>query len=183
MRLVILGGPGAGKGTQAQMLCDRLDIPCIAMGEILREEIAIGTDLGRQAKPYVEKGELVPDPLTIEFIRKRLLKPDAIEGWLLDGYPRTAFQAEELDFLLEDLQQHLNWAIWLDVPEAVLMERSLARSRADDRPDIIERRLQSFYDRTIPIMEYYEPQGRLLKVNGNQSSEQVLQEILSVLKS
>lgn len=182
MRLVILGGPGSGKGTQCQQLCSGLGIPWISTGDIFRAAIAQGSELGIKASPYVDRGELVPDPIAIELIRERLLQSDAKNGWLLDGYPRTAFQAEELDFLLDDLGQHLNWAIWLDVPEPVLIERSLGRSRQDDRPEIIRRRIELFHQRTIPMMDYYEPRQRLLKVNGDRSPELVHQDILDTLK-
>ena len=196
MRLVILGGPGAGKGTQARQLCRQLSISEISTSDILRHAIASQTDLGRQAQVYVEKGELVPDPILIEFMRERLLQPDAAKGrgWLLEGYPRTAFQAEELDFLLEELEQHLDWAIYLQVPESVMMSRSIARSRSskglaftgevrpDDHPEIVQRRLNLFHERTIPILEYYGYRQRLLTINGDQLPEQVQQDILQKLK-
>ena len=221
MRLVILGGPGAGKGTQAAKLCRHLGIAWIATGDILRVAISLadeassrerrsrsGNDdlpetilqlgkpantdlvqLGIQAKSYVEQGNLVPDELMIEFIRHRLLQPDVKPGWLLDGYPCTAFQAEELNFLLDDLGQRLDWAIWLDVAEDVMRERSVDRShgllrkgsRHDDSPEIVENRLQAFRDRTIPILEYYERRNRLLTIDGNQSPTQVHQAILQKL--
>lgn len=179
MRLVILGGPGAGKGTQAKLLCSHFQIPCLDMGNILRLAIAAQTELGEQAKPFVEKGELVPDEIMIQFVRQRLLEPDVSQGWLLDGYPRTAFQAEELDFLLEDLAQSLDWAIYVEVAAEVLMRRSLGRSRADDQPDIIKRRIELFYQRTIPILEYYSPRNKLLTINGDQPSEQVSKDLLN----
>ena len=196
MRLVILGGPGAGKGTQARQLCRQLSISEISTSDILRQAIASQTDLGREAQVYVEKGELVPDPILIEFMRQRLLQPDAAKGrgWLLEGYPRTAFQAEELDFLLEELEQHLDWAIYLQVPESVMMSRSIARSRSskgiaftgevrpDDHPEIVQRRIDLFHERTIPILEYYGYRQRLLTINGDQSPEQVQQDILQKLK-
>ncbi len=196
MRLVILGGPGAGKGTQARLLCSQLSISEISTSDILRHAIASQTDLGRQAQVYVEKGELVPDPILIEFMRERLLQPDAAKGrgWLLEGYPRTAFQAEELDFLLDELEQQLDWAIYLQVPESVMMSRSIARSRSsrglaftgevrpDDHPEIVQRRIDLFHERTIPILEYYGYRQRLLTINGDQSPEQVQQDILQKLK-
>jgi len=196
VRLVILGGPGAGKGTQARQLCRQLSISEISTSDILRQAIASQTDLGREAQVYVEKGELVPDPILIEFMRQRLLQPDAAKGrgWLLEGYPRTAFQAEELDFLLEELEQHLDWAIYLQVPESVMMSRSIARSRsskglaftgevrADDHPEIVQRRIDLFHERTIPILEYYGYRQRLLTINGDQSPEQVQHDILQKLK-
>ena len=181
VRLVILGGPGAGKGTQAKLLCSDLGISCLDMGQILRQAIASNTELGQKAAAYVQQGELVPDEIMIQFVRQRLLESDVEQGWLLDGYPRTAFQAEELDFLLEELQQRLNWAIYLNVPETVLKNRTLGRSREDDQPSIIKRRIELFYQRTVPILEYYEPRGRLLDINGDQPPEQIYQEILQQL--
>lgn len=191
MKLVILGGPGAGKGTQARQLCRQLGISEISTGNILREAIAAQTDLGRKAQPYVDKGELVPDEILIEFMRQRLLQPDTARGWLLEGYPRTAFQAEELDFLLEELNQQLDWAIYLEVPESVMLNRSVKRSpnpqdensRLDDQPDIVKRRIHLFHERTVPILEYYGYRQRLLTINGNQPPDQVQQDILKLLKA
>jgi adenylate kinase len=202
VKLVILGGPGAGKGTQAQPLCHHLGISEISTSNILREAIASSTELGHQAKIYVEKGELVPDPILIEFMRTRLVQPDASAGWLLEGYPRTAFQAEELDFLLDDLGLELDWAIYLQVSEAVMMSRCLGRqanveqaqsttfkgkasseSRLDDQPQIIQRRINLFYERTMPMLEYYAYRQRLLTINADQSPQQVQQEIFQKLHS
>jgi adenylate kinase len=182
VRLVILGGPGAGKGTQAQNLCRHFEIPLISTGDMLRQAIAAQTPLGQQVQDFVEKGELVPDEIMIQLMRQRLLQADTSRGWLLEGHPRTAFQAEELDFLLEDLNHHLNWAIWLDVPDDVLMSRSIARQRSDDTPEVIQHRIESFRDYTMPMLDYYEYRDRLLKVDGNQSIEQVHQEILQHLQ-
>lgn len=191
MRLVILGGPGAGKGTQTQQLCRTLSLSEVSTSDMLREAIASQTDLGRQAQAYVEKGELVPDPILIQFIRQRLSQPDIARCWLLEGYPRTAFQAEELDFLLEELGQHLNWAIYLQVSESVMMNRSVERSRTlqdkainsrlDDQPEIIQRRINLFHERLPLLLEYYGYHKRLLTINGEQSPEQVQQDILQKL--
>lgn len=188
----MLGGPSAGKGTQARMLCHRLGIPLVATGDILRDAIASQTELGLEAQPYVDKGELVPDPLLIEFMRQRLLQPDTAKGWSLEGYPRTAFQAEELDFLLDELAQRLNWAIYLEVPESMMMSRSLhlhtpeeqatGDARPDNQPEIVQRRINLFHERTVPILEYYGYRQRLLTVNGDQSPEQVHQDILQKLQ-
>jgi adenylate kinase len=183
MRLLILGGSGAGKSTQAHLLCKHLQIPLISVGEILRQAIAQNSPLGQQAQTYVARGELIPDQIMIEFIRQRLLQEDVSTGWLLEGYPRTAFQAEELDFLLESLQQKLNWAIYLKVPDSIMINRSLARSFTDDQPEIIERRLQLFQERTIPILEYYGWRDQLLTINGDQPQESVQQEINNYLTS
>nr|WP_275415802.1 adenylate kinase [Leptolyngbya sp. CCY15150] len=181
VKLIILGGPGAGKGTQASQLCQFLSIPHISTGTILREAIAAHSDLGKQVQAYVAQGEFVPDKIMIELIRQRLQQPDSQQGWLLDGYPLTAFQAEELDFLLDSLEQRIDWAIWLEVPNAVLVERSLERSRSDDQPDVVHRRLELIQERTVPILDYYGYRKRLLKIDGNQSMEQVQQAIRQAL--
>ncbi|MEA5549538.1 nucleoside monophosphate kinase [Anabaena cylindrica UHCC 0172] len=190
MRLVILGGSGSGKSTQAQRLCKYFDVPLISTGEILRDAIAGDksgngygelNDLGRNARPYVIRGELVPDEMMIEFIKVRLSQQDANGGWILEGYPRTAFQAEELDFLLDNLGEKLDWAIYLQVPQAVMVSRSLGRSLPDDQPEIVQRRVELFYDRTIPILEYYDRRRRLLTINGDDSPEQVQHNILTLL--
>jgi adenylate kinase len=181
VRLVILGGPGAGKGTQAELLCSNLSIPLLAIGDILRAQIAEATDFGKLVMPYVASGELVPDEILIRFFGNRLLLPDVFNGWLLEGYPRTAFQAEELDFLLEDLAQELDWAIWLKVPHDVLVKRSIERDRSDDHPEILQRRLALFEERTIPILEYYDRRSKLLTIEGDRSPEQVQQDLLELL--
>ncbi|NEQ40219.1 MAG: adenylate kinase [Okeania sp. SIO3I5] len=183
MRLIILGGPGAGKGTQAQFLCQYLQIPLISIGDLLREAIATQTKLGQVAQPFVEKGELVPDQTMIQFVRQRLLESDVSQGWLMDGYPRTAFQAEELHFLLDDLGEKLDWAIYLKVSEEKLMNRCLERSRADDDPEIVQRRVDLFYERTIPILEYYQYRQKLLTIDGEKTVTQVQQQILERLNS
>ncbi len=204
MRLVILGGSGSGRSTQAQQLCDRFEVPLVSTGDILREAVASNSELGKFAQPFVERGELVPDELMIEFVRcyftsspfgaSSLQKADCdmLEafssqnlgrniGWILEGYPRTAFQAEELDFLLDELGQKLNWAIYLQVPEAVMVSRSLGRSLPDDQPEIVQRRVELFYDRTIPILEYYDRRRRLLTINGDQSPDMVIENIISLV--
>ncbi|MTJ48779.1 nucleoside monophosphate kinase [Dolichospermum sp. UHCC 0259] len=190
MRLVVLGGSGAGKSTQAQRLGKFFNVPLVSTGETLREAIYGNNqdntydelnDLVIEAKPYLEQGELVPDEMMIEFIKVRLKQPDVNNGWILEGYPRTAFQCEELDFLLEDLGQNLDWAIYLQVSAAVMVSRSVGRLLPDDQLEIVQRRVELFYDRTIPILEYYDRRHRLLTINGDQSPEQVQQNILTLL--
>ncbi len=181
MKLVILGGSGSGKSTQAEKLGRYLELPLLSTGETLREEIAGFSNLGRATQSYLATGELVPDEMMIDLIRFRLQKPDITSGWVLEGYPRTAFQAEELDFLLDDLGQKLDWAIYLQVPEAIMVSRSLGRSLPDDQPEIVQRRVELFYDRTVPILEYYDRRRRLLTINGDQRPELVLQNILKLL--
>ncbi|MEH1846403.1 MAG: nucleoside monophosphate kinase [Nostoc sp.] len=206
MRLVILGGSGSGKSTQAQRLCRYFDIPLISTGEILQEAIsgdqllpefqwsqadprislsvyASLSELGYHAQPYVKKGKLVPDEMIIELIRIRLRQPDIKCDWVLEGYPRNAFQAQKLDFLLDNLGQKLDWAIYLQVSEAVMVSRSLGRSLPDDQPEIVQRRVELFCDRTIPILEYYDRRRCLLTINGDQSPEIVQQNILTLLSA
>lgn len=189
VKLIMLGGPGSGKGTQSRQLSQDLNIPVIATGDILRKAIAQRhlvianqTSLGDEAQIYLEKGELVPDIIMIEFMKERLMQSDAQEGWILEGYPRTAFQAEELDFLLEKLQQKLNWAIYLKVSEKVMIERSLKRGQVDDKPDIINRRIELFHERTIPILEYYDYRKKLLTIEADGTPQEVESEVFKQLK-
>ncbi len=182
VRLVMLGGPGSGKGTQSRKLAEDLNVCVIATGDILRDAIAAKTPLGCQAQEYLEKGELVPDLIMIEFMQSRLLQSDVAQGWILEGYPRTAFQAEELDFLLEDLQQDLDWAVYLQVNEKVMMERSLARGNLDDLPEIIQRRIELFHQRTIPILEYYQYKQKLLTIAAEADIEEVELQVISQLE-
>jgi len=177
VRLVMLGGSGSGRGTQSQLLCDALKTPWISSGELLRLAIASRSSLGKTVAASVKQGELVPDEVMIELVSQRLSQPDAADGWMLDGYPCTAFQAEELSFLLDRINQKLDWAIWLDVPREVLVQRSMERSRSDDTPEAIQRRIDLLYERTVPILDYYDYRGRLVKVNGAQPIDSVQQDI------
>lgn len=177
MRLILVGGPGAGKGTQAKRLQTALQIPWISTGNLLHQAIQDQTPLGKAVQPLVEKGEFVDDSTMIQLMRDRLQQPDTANGWLLDGYPRTAFQAEELDFLLDELGQAVDWALWLDVPKNILMARSLERSRLDDSRAALQRRIELLYERTLPILDYYGYRKRLLKINGNQPPAAVETEI------
>ncbi len=188
MRLILLGGSGAGKGTQAARLSQRLSLPTLSTGDLIREAMTADSkasealaELANQAKPYVEKGELVPDPLMIAFIRQRLQQPDMAQGWILEGYPRTAFQAEELDFLLEKLGQGVDQAVWLEVSREVLVERSLARSRSDDDLAVVQRRIDNLEEFTKPLQDYYGYKKRLLMVDGSQSANVVEQQIVERL--
>jgi adenylate kinase len=188
MRLILLGGSGAGKGTQAARLAQRLALPVLSTGDLLREAMAMGAkpaaalaELAHQAEPYVARGELVPDPLMIGFIRQRLQQPDMAQGWILEGYPRTAFQAEELDFLLEELGQTLTRAVWLDVAREELIRRSLARSRSDDDLAVVQRRIDNLEAFTQPLQDYYGYKKRLLMVDGSPSADAVEQQIVEQL--
>jgi adenylate kinase len=181
LRLVILGAAGSGRGTQAMKLSQQFTIPHISTGEMLRRAIATQNKLGKEVQSYVEQGEFVPDKIMIELMRQRLQEPDAAGGWVLDGYPLTAFQAEELDFLLDDLAQQLDWAIWLEVPIPVLVERSRQRSRSDDEPDTLQRRIELVYQRTVPILDYYGYRKRLLNIDGHQDPDAVYRSLQAAL--
>lgn len=179
MRLIILGGPGSGKGTQSQKLSEHFGIPWISTGDVLRAEIAADSTLGRQVSQPVAQGELVPDNLIINFIKKRLQQSDALHGWILDGYPRTAFQAEELDFFLDSLNTQVTYAIWLELPTHSLIERSENRAAIDDTPNALRRRIETLAETTIPMLEYDDYRHRLLRVDGNQPADDVKREILA----
>jgi adenylate kinase len=170
-RLVFLGAPGAGKGTQAQILAESAGIPHISTGDILRAEVKGQTDLGLKAKSYMDKGELVPDSLILDMIRARLSQPDASKGWILDGFPRNVSQAEFLDRLLVEIGQNYDLAINLDVPQDRLVERLLNRAtiqnRPDDTEDVIRRRLIVYDEQTLPLIDYYRQKGVYREVNGD----------------
>lgn len=179
MRLIVLGGPGSGKGTQSKKLSEHFGIPWISTGDVLRAEIAADSTLGQQVSETLAKGELVSDRLMISFIKKRLQQTDAANGWILDGYPRTAFQAEELDFFLDSLNTQVTYAIWLELPTHSLIERSENRAAIDDTPDALRRRIETLAETTIPMLEYYDYRQRLLRIDGNQPADDVKREILS----
>jgi adenylate kinase len=181
IKLIMLGGPGSGKGTQGIKIAQDLQIPLIATGDILRTAINTNNTLGNQAKQYVEAGELVPDKLMIEFMKQRLLQEDVTQGWVLEGYPRTAFQAEELDFLLEKLRQNLDYAIYLDVSEKTMIQRSLNRGKIDDDLTIIQRRIDLFKQRTTPILEYYQYKKKLITISAEVSIEEIKRDIFQQL--
>jgi adenylate kinase len=182
VRLVILGSSSSGKSTQARRLSDRFDIPLIPTGKVLHEAIALSSGYGACVQSQAKQDEQVPDEMMIEFVRERLQKPDTQKGWIMEGYPRTASEAEELDSLLDGLGQKLDWAIYLQVSEAVMVNRSLGHSLPDEQLEIVHRRVELFYDRTIPILEYYDRCRRLLTINGDQMPDMVQQSIISLLE-
>jgi adenylate kinase len=176
-RIIFLGAPGAGKGTQAKILADGQGIPHISTGDILRAAVVQQSLLGLKAKAFMDAGDLVPDELVIDLIRERLQESDAASGWILDGFPRNAPQAEALDALLTELNQVCDHAINLDVPDEVVVERILARGadsgRTDDNEATIRHRLEVYREKTAPLISYYETQSKLTTVNGDLSMEEV----------
>ena len=172
-RLIFLGPPGAGKGTQAQVIADFLSIPHISTGEILRSAIGQGTPLGKKAQSYVDGGELVPDELILDLIRERLSQSDVEQGWILDGFPRNVSQAVFLDKLLSELDQACDWAVNFEVPDQVLINRMLGRGRKDDNEETIRRRLEVYQEQTAPVIDYYGEANILKSVNGDLAPEAV----------
>jgi adenylate kinase len=156
VRLVLLGPPGAGKGTQAEKLAEKLQIPHLSTGELFRQNIGNGTKLGLEAKRYLDAGDLVPAELTNELVDDRLSEPDtAGEGFILDGYPRSVGQAQALHDMLERRGIQLDAVLEFRVPEDVLFERLKARGRDDDTDEVIRNRMNVYRDETAPLIEYY----------------------------
>ncbi|MBV8931452.1 MAG: adenylate kinase [Kutzneria sp.] len=155
MRLVLVGPPGAGKGTQAAILSAKLDVPHISTGDLFRANIQQRTPLGLEAKKYLDAGELVPDSVTNAMVRDRLAEPDARQGFLLDGFPRTIAQAGVLGEILDKAGVELGAVLELDVPEDVVVQRLVSRGRADDNEDVIRRRQEVYRSETAPLLGYY----------------------------
>ena len=182
----MLGPQGAGKGTQAKRIAAEYGLPHIATGDMLRSAIAAETPLGRQVKPIVEAGELVPDNLMIELIRERLAGDDTELGFILDGFPRTTPQAEALDVMLTEIGRNLSVVFALQVPDSVAFERLRRRAelegRADDTDESIQRRLAAYHRETEPLIEYYRVRGNLVPIHGDRSENQVFAEIQQALE-
>jgi adenylate kinase len=170
-RIIFLGPPGAGKGTQAEKLAEDLHIPKISTGDILRAAIQAETPLGLLAKSYMDKGDLVPDEVLIDLVRNQLSQ--TVQGWILDGFPRTLPQAQALDDMLLDLGQPYDFVINLDVPDGEIVDRLLKRGRADDQEQVIRHRLQVYRAQTQPLIEFYHAKGCLSVLNGHRPEEEV----------
>ncbi|MDY4651771.1 MAG: adenylate kinase [Olsenella sp.] len=202
MKIVLLGGPGAGKGTQAQRLVAEYGVAHISTGDLLRAAIKNGTELGKQAKSYMDKGQLVPDVLVVNLVKERLADDDAQKGFILDGFPRNTAQAVVLDSELKDMGLALDAAVLVDVDPDVIVKRLSSRrtckncgytapagvdvcprcggemyQRDDDKPETIQRRLDVYQTQTAPLIEYYKGHGLLKTVNGEQAVDDVYKDM------
>jgi adenylate kinase len=178
MRVVLLGPPGAGKGTQADRIADRFRLVHLATGDLLRANVADGTPLGEVAQAYLDSGELVPDEVVVAMMLERLTRPDCGHGFLLDGFPRSVAQARALDEHLAELGTPLDAAINLEVAEEELLHRLAGRGRADDNAQTIRNRLQVFVSATRPLLDYYDEQGLLFSVAAAGTIDEVSERIL-----
>ena len=186
MRIVLLGAPGSGKGTQAALLVEQLKLPHISTGDLLRSAVEAGSDLGRQAKIVMDRGELVSDEIMLGLIEERLSRDDATVGFILDGYPRNIAQAEALDDVLTRIEQPVDEALQIDVDVEMVIARIAQRAakegRSDDSEAVARNRMSVYAEQTAPVVEYYADRGVLTRVLGVGSIEEVFQRIKGVLQ-
>ncbi len=209
MRIVLLGAPGSGKGTQAKRLVARYSIPQISTGDLLREAVSLRTELGLKAKSYMDAGQLVPDDIVLEMIRERLAQEGTRQGFILDGFPRNIAQARALDALLDEIRQPIDVAVFIDVPTETLKKRLLGRltcsrcgavfniytnppkvpgicdfcggpliHREDDNEETVSARLKVYEEQTRPLIDYYEKQGKLGRIDGNNQIDSIFAAIV-----
>ena len=186
MRIVLLGAPGSGKGTQGEKLCAHYGIPKISTGDALRAAVAAGTDLGKQAKAAMDAGRLVANEIVIGIVDERLEQPDALPGFILDGFPRNTAQAQVLDKLLEGHGQHpIDKAVHLAVEDEEIIrrlhDRAVKEGRHDDKPEVIRHRIEVYNAETHPLLDYYEAQGKLVTLKGVGTVEEIFQAILKIV--
>jgi adenylate kinase len=186
MRIVLLGAPGSGKGTQAAMLQKELDLPHISTGDLLRGAVRQQTPIGIQAKEILDRGDFMPDEIMLQLIEERLAEPDVADHFLLDGYPRNLAQAEALDTLLKRLGKPLDEAIQIDVdPERILARihrRAAEENRSDDSEEVFRHRMEVYQEQTAPVADYYAERGLLTRILGHGAPEEVFRLLLSVLE-
>jgi adenylate kinase len=185
MRLILMGPPGAGKGTQAKVVADHFGIPAISTGDIFRSNVSDGTPLGRKAQEYMDKGEYVPDEVTNLMVRARIDEPDAEPGFLLDGYPRTLSQVEELDGMIRHTGHELDAAVVLTVDADEIVARLLRRAgqegRADDTEEVVRRRQEVYSEQTEPLIGVYRRRGIVHEIDGMGPVDEVTKRILDAL--
>jgi len=213
VNIILIGAQGSGKGTQAEFLSQELGVTHVASGDLFRKAFDEGTELGMKAKAYVDRGELVPDEITVAMVLSRIAEPDCAGGVLLDGFPRTIAQAQALDTGLQKVGRQIDLAVYLEVPRQELLHRLSGRyicranqhvynintrppkvagvcdidgselyQRSDDKGEAVEKRLDIFFNETIHLLDYYGGQHKLIKVNGNQSIDQVQAALLNAIK-
>ncbi len=187
LNLVLFGPPGAGKGTQAEYLIKAFKLDHLSTGDLLRSEIAAGTQLGLEAKSYMEKGELVPDAVVIGMIKSKLESNNDTKGFIFDGFPRTVDQAKALDELLNENGTPINGMLSLEVEKQELIDRLLSRGKVSGRADdqdqsVIENRINVYNDKTLPLINYYKPQGKHFGINGMGSIEEIAGRLKTVVQ-
>lgn len=184
--VVLMGAPGAGKGTQAKKLEASLGLPQVATGDLFRANLKNETELGKLARTYMDKGELVPDEVTVAMVRDRLSQPDCENGAILDGFPRTTAQAAALDYLLDEFAAKIAVVPFIDVNQDVLVERLAKRAqiegRADDNEETIRVRMEVYRSETAPLLDYYDEKGLLIKIDGKQSIDEVTADLTEVVQ-
>jgi adenylate kinase len=185
MRLILMGPPGAGKGTQAKVIAERLSIPAISTGDIFRKNVSEKTELGVEAKRYMDAGDYVPDEITNAMVRARLAEPDASDGFLLDGYPRTVAQVAELDSMLTDAGQQIDAVVVLTVDQDEVVQRLLHRAhqegRVDDTEEVMRHRQDVYAEQTAPLIKVYDDRGMLVEVDGMGPVEEVTSRVFEAL--
>ena len=209
--IVMLGPPGAGKGTQAKILAEKLGLVHVSTGDLFRENLSQETELGKLASSYMVKGELVPDDVTIAMVRERLLRPDCAKGAVMDGFPRTPAQAEAFETLLAEIDGKVDLVPFISVPNEILVERLSGRwmshagrvyhalynppkvkwvddvdgsplyQRDDDKPETVLHRINVYYDQTSPLIDFYRQAGTLIEIDGTQEIEQVTEDLLKAV--
>tara|TARA_B100000212_G_C27124290_1_gene426285 strand:+ start:70 stop:636 length:567 start_codon:yes stop_codon:yes gene_type:complete len=187
MNLILFGPPGAGKGTQAKLLIDKFNIVQISTGDMLREEVTSGSDLGETVKSIMEKGNLISDEIIMSMIEKRITNEDCKNGFIFDGFPRTYKQAVDLDLVLKSLKLKIDYVVEINVNEDLLLKRIIKRAseskntRDDDNSEILKNRINVYKSDTLPVLEYYKDSNNLHTVDGMQDIEKVSKDILSIL--